>query len=125
MRDLLILELIELFIFCRQIIEIRFDRQRAARGALDNFRGSKFAAMPVEIFHQPAAQRIEFPLANLFRELGVKRCSLLAYNPTWFHKAEGTGSEVNPELSQHLITPDELTACREIFSWAELVDFDH
>ena len=64
-------------------------------------------------------------LANLFRELGVKRCSLLAYNPTWFHKAEGTGREVEPGLSQHLITPGELAACREIFSWAELVDFDH
>jgi pyruvate formate lyase activating enzyme len=64
-------------------------------------------------------------LAHLFRELGVKRCSLLAYNPTWFHKAEGTGREVDPGLSQHLITPGELAACREIFSWAELVDFDH
>jgi len=60
-------------------------------------------------------------LARRLQRLGVKRCSLLPYNPTWFAKAESIGQSIDSRLSARLMTPGELTACREIFSWAELV----
>jgi pyruvate formate lyase activating enzyme len=58
-------------------------------------------------------------LSRRLRELGVRKCALLPYNPTWFHKAASIGKPVDPRLSAHLMTPVELAACREIFSWAE------
>lgn len=59
-------------------------------------------------------------LSRLLQQLGVRKCVLLPYNPTWFHKAESLGQRVDPRLSPHLPAPLELAACREIFSWAEL-----
>jgi pyruvate formate lyase activating enzyme len=64
-------------------------------------------------------------LANLFQGLGVQRCSLLPYNPTWFHKAESIDKSVEARLSPQMLTAAEIACCRELFSWAELVDFDH
>ena len=58
-------------------------------------------------------------ISHRFRDLGVRKCSLLPYNPTWFHKAAALGKPIDPRLSSHLMTPEELAACREIFSWAE------
>ncbi|MCL4500638.1 MAG: glycyl-radical enzyme activating protein [Deltaproteobacteria bacterium] len=58
-------------------------------------------------------------LSRRFRELGVKQCCLLPYNPTWVHKAASLGKPVDPRLSTHLMTAEELAACREIFAWAE------
>lgn len=62
-------------------------------------------------------------LSQLLQELGVKRCSLLPYNPTWFHKAESIGKHVDARISTHFLTSEELAACRKIFAWAELVAF--
>lgn len=60
-------------------------------------------------------------ISRQLQRLGVSRCSLLPYNPTWFSKAENIGGSVCPELPRRLLTPAEEQACREIFSWAELV----
>jgi pyruvate formate lyase activating enzyme len=62
-------------------------------------------------------------LSHLLRELGVHRCSLLPYNPTWFHKAESIGKSVDSRMSPDFLTPEELATYRKIFAWAELVDF--
>jgi pyruvate formate lyase activating enzyme len=62
-------------------------------------------------------------ISHRLRELGVHKCSLLPYNPTWFHKAESIGKPVDAIISTHFLTPEELATCRKIFSWAELVDF--
>ncbi len=62
-------------------------------------------------------------LSHLLRELGVHKCSLLPYNPTWFHKAESIGKHVDVRMSTAFLTPEELATCRKIFAWAELVDF--
>ncbi len=62
-------------------------------------------------------------LSQLLQELGAKRCSLLPYNPTWFHKAESIGKQVDPKISTRFLTSEELAACRKIFAWAELVAF--
>ncbi|MGA7578329.1 MAG: glycyl-radical enzyme activating protein [Desulfobaccales bacterium] len=58
-------------------------------------------------------------LSRRLQELGVRKCALLPYNPTWFHKAASIGKPVDARLSPHLMTPAALAACREIFSWAE------
>jgi pyruvate formate lyase activating enzyme len=58
-------------------------------------------------------------LSRRFQELGVRKCSLLPYNPTWFHKAASIDKPVDAGLSPHLMTPAALATCREIFSWAE------
>jgi len=58
-------------------------------------------------------------LSRRLRELGVRKCALLPYNPTWFHKAASIGRAVDVRLSPHLMTPAELSVCREIFSWAK------
>lgn len=62
-------------------------------------------------------------LSQLLQKLGVKRCALLPYNPTWFHKAESIGKPVDAGISTHFLTTAELAACRTIFAWAELVGF--
>ena len=63
-------------------------------------------------------------LANLFQGLGVQRCSLLPYNPTWLHKAESIGKSIEARLSTRMLTAAEIAACQKFFSWAELVDFN-
>ncbi|MFA5098542.1 MAG: hypothetical protein WC490_08000, partial [Candidatus Margulisiibacteriota bacterium] len=62
-------------------------------------------------------------LSHRFQEAGVRKCALLPYNPTWFAKAAGIGKPADTRLSSHLMTSEELAACRNIFSWAELVGF--
>lgn len=61
-------------------------------------------------------------ISRLLQDLGVSRCSLLPYNPTGFGKAGHLGKQVLPHLPRHFMTPVEEQQCREIFSWAELVD---
>lgn len=61
-------------------------------------------------------------ISELYQRLGIKRCSLLSYNPTWFSKAESIGKKVSPELSKHFTNSEEEKKLRKIFSWAELVD---
>ena len=58
-------------------------------------------------------------ISRRFQELGVKKCSLLPYNPTWFFKAASLDQPVDDRLSPHLMTAEELAACREIFRWAD------
>jgi pyruvate formate lyase activating enzyme len=60
-------------------------------------------------------------ISHRFQELGVRKCALLPYNPTWFHKAASIGKSTDARLSSHLMTPEELADCHTIFSWAELV----
>jgi pyruvate formate lyase activating enzyme len=62
-------------------------------------------------------------LSRLLREAGASRCALLPYNPTWFHKAESLGKKVDGRMPDRMLTPGELRACRELFSWAHLVNF--
>ena len=56
-------------------------------------------------------------ISDLLKGLGVKKCSLLPYNPTWISKAENFGKNVDPRLSSHLLTPQELKKYQDIFSW--------
>ncbi len=58
-------------------------------------------------------------LSRRLRELGVRKCVLLPYNPTWSHKAASIGKPIDARLSPHLMTPFALAVCREIFSWTE------
>ena len=62
-------------------------------------------------------------ISKLLHGLGVTRCSLLPYNPTGISKAENIGKTVAPLLSRHTMKPTEEKKCREIFSFAELVEF--
>ena len=62
-------------------------------------------------------------LSRLLQEVGATRCGLLPYNPTWFHKAESLGKKVDARMPARMLTPDELRACRELFSWAKLINF--
>ncbi len=39
-------------------------------------------------------------LALRLRDLGARKCVLLPYNPTWFHKAARIGKPVDPRLSR-------------------------
>lgn len=61
-------------------------------------------------------------ISRLLQGLGVRRCSLLPYNPTGFVKADRIGRSVPWELPRRLMTPTEEQCCQEIFSWAELRD---
>jgi pyruvate formate lyase activating enzyme len=61
-------------------------------------------------------------ISRLFQEMGVSRCSLLPYNPTGFAKAGHLGRQVAADLPRHCLTPAAEQQCREMFSWAELVD---
>ena len=58
--------------------------------------------------------------AALFRSLGLARYALLPYNPTWFHKAAAIGRPVDPRLSAHLLTRDELSVCKACFTGSQL-----
>ena len=58
-------------------------------------------------------------ISRRFQELGVRKCALLPYNPTWPHKAARIGKLLDPRLSPHLMTPAALAGCQEIFAWAE------
>lgn len=60
-------------------------------------------------------------ISRRLQDLGVRKCALLPYNPTWFSKAESLGKPIDVRLSPHLMTPGEVAACREIFSRAELI----
>jgi pyruvate formate lyase activating enzyme len=58
-------------------------------------------------------------ISRRFQETGVRKCALLPYNPTWFHKSASIGKPVAPGLSPHLMTSEALAVCQEIFSWVE------
>lgn len=60
-------------------------------------------------------------IAAFLKDLGVKRCSLLPYNPTFLSKAANYGKKADVRLSGGSMTPGEIEACRKIFSRAELV----
>lgn len=62
-------------------------------------------------------------ISKLYQALGIERCVLLPYNPTGFSKAENIDKKVSPILSRHMMMPEEERKCREMFSWAELVEF--
>jgi pyruvate formate lyase activating enzyme len=62
-------------------------------------------------------------LSRLLREAGAIRCGLLPFNPTWSHKAESLGKKVDAGMPERMLTLEELRACRELFAWANLVNF--
>ena len=62
-------------------------------------------------------------ISKLYQGLGIKRCALLPYNPTGFSKAENIGKKASSILSRHMMRPEEERRRKEIFSWAELVEF--
>jgi pyruvate formate lyase activating enzyme len=62
-------------------------------------------------------------LSRLLQDAGARRCALLPYNPTWFHKAESIGKPPPADLPARMLTPEEVQTCWNIFSWAELVNF--
>ena len=62
-------------------------------------------------------------ISELYQNLGIKRCALLSYNPTGFSKAENIGKKASSILSRHMMRPEEERRYKEIFSWAELVEF--
>ncbi len=62
-------------------------------------------------------------ISKLLQRLKVTQCSLLPYNPTGLSKAENIGKKVAPILSRHMMPPEEDRRCKEIFSWAESVEF--
>lgn len=59
-------------------------------------------------------------ISRRLQDLGIRKCSLLHYNPTWVHKATSIGKPIDPRLSPHLMTPEAMAVCREIFSWSEI-----
>jgi pyruvate formate lyase activating enzyme len=61
-------------------------------------------------------------LSQRFQELGVRKCALLPYNPTWFQKAAALGKNPDAHLSSDFMAPEDLAACRNIFSWVELIE---
>lgn len=62
-------------------------------------------------------------ISELLQGLGVTKCSLLPYNPTGLSKAENIGKAVAPILSRHIMTPEEVKSCKQIFLWADLIEF--
>lgn len=62
-------------------------------------------------------------ISRLFRQLGVQRCSLLPFNPTGLAKARLLGKPIPPEVPQVGMGRAAEEECREIFAWAELVDW--
>jgi len=55
-------------------------------------------------------------IAALFRALGLERCALLPYNPTWSHKAAAIGRTVDPRLLTRMPSREELDAYRACFA---------
>ncbi len=62
-------------------------------------------------------------ISRLFRGLGIRRCTLLPYNPTGLGKARQLGQEIPPGVPREGLSPQLEEECRAIFAWAELVDW--
>lgn len=61
-------------------------------------------------------------IAGLLQDLGLRRCSLLPYNPAGLAKANPLGKKAAAGLPMRFLTQAEEQRCREEFAWAELVD---
>lgn len=61
-------------------------------------------------------------LAELFRELGVRRYSLPAYHPYGLTKAERIGHAPNSSLSDKAMEPTDITQWHRFFTFMEMVD---
>ena len=60
-------------------------------------------------------------ISSMLREMGVRRCWLLPYNPLGFSKRETIGKPT-VEMPDHMLTEGEMTEFESFFSWAELVE---
>lgn len=60
-------------------------------------------------------------ISSILRQMGVRRCWLLPYNPLGFSKRETIGKPpIN--MPDHMLTEGEVRECESFFSWAELVE---
>jgi len=60
-------------------------------------------------------------VSAMFREMGVRRCWLLPYNPLGLSKQRTIGKPV-VNMPNHWLAKEELAKLEALFSWAELVD---
>ena len=60
-------------------------------------------------------------ISSMLREMGVRRCWLLPYNPLGFSKRETIGKPT-VKMPDHMLTEGEMTEFESFFSWAELVE---
>ncbi|MFC1981649.1 glycyl-radical enzyme activating protein, partial [Chloroflexota bacterium] len=60
-------------------------------------------------------------LSGIFREVGVRRCWLLPYNPLGFSKRKTMGKPM-VNMPDHMLTKAEITRLGSFFPWAELVE---
>jgi len=60
-------------------------------------------------------------ISGVLREMGVKRCWLLPYNPLGFSKRKTIGKPT-VNISEHFLTKEEIAKLQSFFSWVELVE---
>ncbi len=60
-------------------------------------------------------------ISSMLREMGVRRCWLLPYNPLGFSKRKTIGKPT-VNMPDHMLTEEEMAEFEGIFSWAELVE---
>lgn len=60
-------------------------------------------------------------ISSILREMGIRRCWLLPYNPLGFSKRTTIGKPM-VNMSDRMLTEEEITRLGDFFSWAELVE---
>ena len=60
-------------------------------------------------------------ISSMLREMGVRRCWLLPYNPLGFSKRKTIGKPM-VNMPNHMLTEEEMIEFEGFFSWAELVE---
>ena len=60
-------------------------------------------------------------ISGVVREMGVRRCWLLPYNPLGFSKRKTIGKPT-VNISEHFLTKEEIAKLQSFFSWVELVE---
>lgn len=127
-----VLDYLDLIMFDVKMAESALHRQYTGRGngpALENLARLWKARPEAVIPRIPLIPGITATAPNLraisrlLQRLGVRRCSLLPFNPMGFAKAARLGKSVSRRLPRRLMEPAAVQRCREIFSWAELVAF--
>ena len=60
-------------------------------------------------------------IADMLKEMGIRRLWLLPYNPLGFSKRKTIGKPM-VNMPEHMLTGEEITRIEGFFSWAELVE---
>lgn len=60
-------------------------------------------------------------IADIFKEMRIRRCWLLPYNPLGFSKGETIGKPT-VNMPVRMLTEEEMARIKGFFSWAELVE---